>query len=62
MNPVNNWKNWLIGAANAVVSAVASGVPATLAGVTFKQLAIIAGSSALISFSKWIAQHPLPGA
>jgi hypothetical protein len=55
-------KSWLIGLVNAAISALASGLGATAAGATLKQIAIIAGSSAVVSAIKWIAQHPIPGA
>lgn len=56
-----NWRQWLIGLANALVSGVASGVPASLVGANWKQVVAIAGSSAAVSLTKWILQHPLPG-
>jgi hypothetical protein len=61
-NMSQQMKSWLIGLANAVISALASGLGATAAGATVKQIAIIAASSAVVSVVKWTAQHPIPGA
>jgi hypothetical protein len=55
-------KSWLIGALNAIVSGVTSGGIAGGIGVGWKHSVLIAGGSALVSFGKWVAQHPLPGA
>ena len=57
-----NWRTWFTGLANGVISGLASGVAANLAGATWKQIGIIAGTSAVVSAAKWIMQHPLPGA
>ena len=59
MNQV--WKQWLIGAANAILSALTSGGISFGVGVTWKKALLIAGGSAIVSLGKWIAQHPLPG-
>ena len=56
-----SWKAWFIGLANGALSAAASGLAAGAVGGTWKQIAIIAGTSAVVSVAKWIAQHPLPG-
>ena len=56
------WKRWLTGMANAVLSGVASGGTAQFIGIDLKHSLMIAGSSAFVSFCKWMAQHPLPGA
>jgi hypothetical protein len=58
----DKWKQWLSGAANAVLSAVTSGGLAGYLGVGWKKALLIAGGSALMSFGKYLAQHPLPGA
>ena len=55
------WKAWLTGAGNAVLSALTSGGLSVYVGVGWKKALLIAGGSALMSFGKWIAQHPLPG-
>lgn len=52
-------KRWLIGGANAAISGAASSLGALAAGVTFKQGAIIVAAAALVSFKKWLVQHPL---
>lgn len=57
-----NWKQWFIGLLNAVLSALTSGGISFGVGVSPKKALMIAGGSALVSFGKWIAQHPLPGA
>jgi hypothetical protein len=56
------WKRWFIGAANALISGVTSGGMAQFVGVGAKKSLIIAGGSAFVSFCKYFAQHPLPGA
>lgn len=56
-----NWKQWFIGAGNAILSALTSGGISFGVGVSWKKVLLIAGGSALMSFGKWIAQHPLPG-
>lgn len=56
------WKSWLIGAANALVSGAAGAVGGFVVGEGWKKALIIAAISAAVSFSKWMAQHPLPGA
>lgn len=56
------WKRWITGAVNAAVSGVISGGTAQFIGVDLKHSLMIAGASAFGSFSKWMAQHPLPGA
>ncbi len=55
------WNNWFTGLVNAAISGVASGGTAGLIGIGWKQALTIAGASALVSVSKWILQHPLPG-
>lgn len=55
------WKQWLTGAANAVLSALTSGGVAGYVGVGWKKALLIAGGSAVVSFGKWLVQHPLPG-
>ncbi len=57
-----NWKQWGIGALNAVLSGITGGGASMYAGLGWKQAAGVAGACAWMSFSKWIAQHPLPGA
>lgn len=56
-----NWKQWFIGAGNAIISGLTSGGISFGVGVTWKKALLIAGGSAVVSFGKWIAQHPLPG-
>lgn len=60
MNPT--WKHWLSGAGNAILSGVTSGGMAQFVGVGWRKSLMIAGASAFVSFSKWFAQNPLPGA
>ena len=55
-------KAWAIGCLNAVISGAAAAVGSVVAGVTLKQGAILVGVSALVSLSKWMLQHPIPGA
>lgn len=57
-----NWKQWWIGAANGAISALTSGGIAQFAGVGVKKALLIAAGSLVVSFGKWVAQHPLPGA
>ena len=59
MNQV--WKQWFTGAANAILSALTSGGISFGVGVSWKKTLLIAAGSAVMSFGKWIAQHPLPG-
>ena len=54
-------KAWLIGLANATISAVASGLASVAAGTTLKQSLVIVGAAAGVSVIKWFAQHPIPG-
>ena len=54
-------KAWLIGALNAGLSGAAATAGSFVAGVTFTQGAIIVGTAAVVSFSKWMIQHPVPG-
>jgi hypothetical protein len=61
-NQQMNWKTWLIGLGNGAVSAIASGFATGMVGGTWKQTAAVAGTSAVVSVAKWVAQHPLPGA
>jgi hypothetical protein len=56
------WKRWFVGSANAALSGIASGGTAQFVGVDLKHSLMIAGASAFVSFCKWYAQHPLPGA
>jgi hypothetical protein len=56
-----NLKQWGIGAINAVISGAASGIATGAVGGTWKQAAIVAGTSAVVSLAKWVLQHPLPG-
>lgn len=55
------WKQWLIGAANAVISGLTSGGISFGLGVPWQKTMIIVAGSALVSIGKWIAQHPIPG-
>lgn len=54
-------KSWLIGLANAGVSALAGGLGGLTAGTSGKQALLIAAISASVSIVKWVAQHPIPG-
>lgn len=56
-----NWKQWLTALANAAISGLASGLASGVAGLTWKQALVVAGTSALVSVAKWTMQHPLPG-
>lgn len=56
-----NWKQWLVGLANGVLSGSVSGIATGAVGGTLKQALVVAGTSALVSAAKWILQHPLPG-
>jgi hypothetical protein len=56
------WKRWFAGSANAALSGIASGGMAQFVGIDLKHSLMIAGASAFVSFCKWFAQHPLPGA
>lgn len=55
-------KRWGIGLLNAAISGLTSGGLATGVGVNWKQTLVIGGGAALMSISKWLAQHPIPGA
>lgn len=55
------WKNWGIGAINAIVSGAAGAVGGLAVGVSWKQALEIAAISGFVSLSKWMIQHPLPG-
>lgn len=55
-------KRWGIGLLNAAISGLTSAGIATGVGVGWKQMLVIAGGTALMSISKWLAQHPIPGA
>lgn len=55
-------KSWLIGALNALVSGAAGAVGGFVVGEGWRKALVIAAISAFVSFSKWMAQHPLPGA
>lgn len=57
-----NWKSWAIGALNALVSGAAGAVGGFVVGEGWRKALVIAAISAFVSFSKWMAQHPLPGA
>lgn len=56
------WKSWLTGALNALVSGAAGAVGGFAVGEGWRKAFTIAAISAFVSFSKWMAQHPLPGA
>ena len=55
-------KRWLVGLANACLSGLASGGAAPFVGIGWKKCLAIGGFSFFVSFCKWMAQHPLPGA
>ncbi len=57
-----NWKQWLIGATNAAISGTATAILGGVAGLTWKQMLLVSGGGAVVSFFKWVLQHPLPGA
>jgi hypothetical protein len=52
-------KTWLIGLTNAAISGFTSGGVSWAVGGSLKQNLAIAGSSALVSVIKWLAQHPI---
>lgn len=54
-------KAWLIGLANAGISGLAVTIGTQVAGTTMKQTLIADGFAIVISLSKWIFQHPIPG-
>lgn len=56
------WKSWLIGAANALISGAAGAVGGLVVGTGWRKSLVIAAISAFVSLSKWMGQHPLPGA
>jgi hypothetical protein len=56
-----NWKAWGVGALNAVISGLTSGGVGIAIGVGWRKALWLVGASAVVSFGKWIAQHPLPG-
>ena len=56
-----DWKRYGVSALNALLSGAFAAVGSFAAGVTIKQGAIVVGVAAIGSFSKWYAQHPLPG-
>ena len=53
-------KHWLIGLANSVISGAVAAAGSFVAGITFKQGAIIVGISAAGSLVKWLKQNPIP--
>jgi hypothetical protein len=62
------FKRWLLGALNAVISGASAGIGADLGhiyttpahvGMSPKALAITAGVAGVVSLVKWLAQHPL---
>lgn len=55
-------KTWLIGALNALISGAASAVGGIAVGVGWRKALQIAAISGIVSLSKWMAQHKLPGA
>lgn len=55
------WKSWLAGAVNALISGAAGAVGGFAVGEGWRKALTIAAISAFVSFSKWMAQHPLPG-
>lgn len=57
-----DWKRYGVSALNALLSGAFATVGSLAAGITFKQGLIVVGVSAVGSFAKWFAQHPLPGA
>jgi len=57
-----NWKQWLIGLANALLSGLTAGGAGVYVGLTWQKALAVAGAAGWMSFAKWIAQHPLPGA
>lgn len=56
------WKTYGISALNALLSGGFAALGSLAAGIHFKQALIIVAVSAVGSFAKWYAQHPLPGA
>lgn len=55
------WKAWGVSLVNAGISGLASGLLSAGVGVDWKKSLLIAGGSAIVSITKWIVQHPLPG-
>lgn len=55
------WKSWLIGAANAIISGLASGIGGLTLGIGWHKALALAFISAFVSLAKWMGQHPLPG-
>ena len=56
-----DWKTWMKGLLNAMISALTAGGTGVFVGVGWRKALSIAGASAFVSLGKWIAQHPLPG-
>ncbi len=56
-----NLKAWLVGALNVLLSGAATAVGSLIAGTSLKQGATIVVAAAVMSFTKWFLQHPLPG-
>ncbi len=56
-----NLKAWSIGALNVLLSGAATAVGSLIAGTSLKQGAMIVAASAVMSFTKWFLQNPLPG-
>lgn len=54
-------KAWAIGLLNAAISGLAVSLGSLVAGVSFKQGAIIVGGGMVVSLVKWMVQHPVPG-
>lgn len=54
-------KAWLIGALNALISGAASAVGGMALGIGWRKALEIALISGIVSLSKWMAQHQLPG-
>jgi hypothetical protein len=59
MNP--SLKSWVIGVVNAGISGLVSGGAGLTLGIGWQKSAVILGVSAMVSLSKWMAQHPIPG-
>ncbi len=55
------FKAWLIAAANVVLSGAATAAGSFVAGTTFKQGLVIVSAAVVMSFGKWLLQHPIPG-
>lgn len=54
-------KRWLIGLANAGISAAATNFGGFVAGVDWKKALLASILPFVVSLVKWLVQHPIPG-